>query len=125
MRKAYRRWLLRRVIVALHEATKRGMRPGVVNFAKALEATELMARGQKRDSLLTVTISYQELLEFISYMTDLHRSKLSLIQRAKIGLVTLLISDKKLYGEDPIDFAKREFKASKSSKTDKRIQLIK
>ena len=63
---------------------------------------------------------------FISYIIQLHNAKLSLLTRARIGLVALLVDDKKLmpYGEDPLDFAQREFDNAKPSKEGKRIQLI-
>ena len=125
MKDMHKRWQLRRIILALEEATKRGLRKEVRSFAGALEATSLMARGNKRDSMVTITVTREELDSFITYMHELHVSKLSLMQRAKIGLVTLLMNDKKLFGENPLNFAKREFKASKSSKADNRIQLIK
>lgn len=120
-----KRWKLRRIILALEAATKSGLKKEVRNFAGALEATSLMARGTKRDAMVTITVTREEMDTFITYMHELHVSKLSLMQRAKIGLVTLLMNDKKLFGENPLDFAKREFKASKSSKADNRIQLIK
>lgn len=96
-----------------------------------MEATHAMAAGMNNNASLTMTCTKKELAVFLSYMVQLHNSKLSLLTRARIGLVTLLVSAKKLMpkdadGEhvDPIVFAQDQFDHAKSSKDDKRIQLI-
>jgi len=121
------RWRLRRIIAALKHATDYGLKPEVAGFAKSLEATSMMTRGisMKKDTPVTIQCTKDELDVFISYMTRLHSSKLSLWQRARIGLATLALKDKYVLGEEPEDFVAREFPNAKSSKDDKRIQLIK
>ena len=119
------RWRLRRIILALHSATKQGLKPEVMAFAESLEATSMMVQGGKKDAELTISCTRYELDCFISYMTQLHKSKLSLLHRARIGLATLALSDKIVLGETPEELVVREFPKSKSSKDDNRIQLIK
>ena len=120
------RWRLRRIVLALHRATSAGLKPAVVRFAESLEATSMMTRGMsmKKDTPVTITATREELDTFIAYMMHLHSSKLSLLYRAKIGLATLALGDKIVLGETPEEFVKREKPKAKSSKDDKRIQLI-
>lgn len=128
MKKAYRRWMLRRIIKALQVACEdHGLKPEVLAFAGALESTHHMAAGLKKDAQLTITVSKEELSTFLGYMIQLHNSKLSLLTRARIGLVTLLIDDKKLMPrqQDPLDFAQEQFNRAKSSKDDKRVIQLK
>jgi hypothetical protein len=124
--------MLRRIVRALQLACEHhGLKPEVCSFVATMEATHSMMGGQKADATVTITATKKELATFLSYMIQLHNSKLSLLTRARIGLVTLLIDDKKLMPpmsdgstQDPLDFAKEQFANAKSSKDDKRIQLI-
>lgn len=119
------RWRLRRIIAALAHATMHGLRPGVEGFAKSLEATSLMSSHGKKDSEVTIRVTKRELNEFITYITKLHVAKQSLLIRARIGLAVLAMSDKQVLGETPEELIAREKPKAKSSKDDKRIQLIK
>lgn len=119
------RWRLKRIILALHYATDYGLKTEVHDFAKALEASSLMARGLKKDAEVTIVAEREQLDAFITYMTKLHSSKLSLILRARIGLATLALKDSYVLGDEPIDFVKREYPKTKSAADDKIIQLIK
>jgi hypothetical protein len=119
--------MLRRIILALQEATEHaGLKQETVAFCRAMESTYDMTRGLKKDHDVVIQTSKQELGVFISYMIMLHNSKLSLLTRARIGLVTLMIDAGKLMppGKTPIGFAEEEFGKSKSSKDDKRIQRV-
>ena len=127
MKNWYRRWLLKRIIMALSIATEHhGLKKEVVAFAGTMEATHSMASGEKNNTLVTLTCTKKELGVFLSYMIQLHNSKLSLLTRARIGLVSLLIDAKKLMprGQDPMQFASEQFGNTKTSKSEKRIQLI-
>lgn len=133
MKTWYRRWMLKRIILALQIATEEhGLKKEVVAVAGAMEATNSMAGGMKQDAMVTLTVTKQELGVFLSYMIQLHNSKLSLLTRARIGLVSLLMDAKKLMPrdeegnhQDPLDFAKQHMGTARSAKDDKRIQLIK
>lgn len=132
MKSWYRRWMLKRIIMALKIATEEhGLKKEVVSFAGAMEATNAMSGGAKHDAMVTLTCTKKELGVFLSYMIQLHNSKLSLLTRARIGLVTLLIDAKKLMpmdanGEhqDPLGFAQEQFAGAKHSRDEKRIQLL-
>jgi hypothetical protein len=115
------RWRLKRIILALQYATEFGLKQEVGNFANALEATAMMARGTKRDQQVTIICTRTELDVFISYMTRLHTSKLSLLHRARIGLATLAVTASHMLGEDPDEFVKRERPQAKSSSDDHKI----
>lgn len=117
------RWRLKRIIAALSFATDYGLRKGVADFAQSLEATALMSQGAKKNAQLTITVEKQQLTEFITYMTRLHSSKLSLWHRARIGLATLMLKDEAVLGEKALEFMQREFPKSKSRKDDNVIQL--
>jgi hypothetical protein len=124
MKNWYKRWMLRRIILALQYACEHhGLKNEVKQFAGALEATLHMAAGNKHDQQVTITVTKKELSTFIGYMIQLHNAKLSLLTRARIGLVSLLIKDKKLMPneQDPMDFAQEQFAKSKSAKDDKNI----
>jgi len=133
MKSWYRRWMLKRIIMALRVATEEhGLKPEVMAFAGAMEATHSMAAGAKNAQQVTITCTKKELGVFLSYVIQLHNSKLSLLTRARIGLVALLVDAGKLMPRDAdgeheeiLDFAHREFSGAKSSKDEKRIQLIK
>ena len=115
------KWRLKRIILTLHRATDHGLRPQVVEFARSLEATEVITRGLKKKQTVTITCEREELAAFITYMSRLHTGKLSLILRAKIGLASLAMSDRYVIGEPVDEFIKREFGKVKRSKDDKRI----
>jgi hypothetical protein len=117
------RYRLRTVIAALSTATSHGLRPGVKGFAEALEATALMSQSGKKDAPVTIQCTRRELNEFVSYMTQLHVAKQSLLIRARIGLAVLCMSNKQILGEDPEELIAREKGAVKSSSDDKVIQL--
>ena len=124
MKNWYRRWLLRRIVKALQIATEEhGLKPEVVSFCGALEATHYMAAGLKKDTQVTVTVTKSELATFLGYMIQLHNSKLSLLTRARIGLITLMIDEKKLMPneQDPLSFMKEQFANSKRAKDSRRI----
>jgi len=129
MKNWYRRWMLKRIVKALQIATEEhGLKKEVVAFAGMLEATNSMAAGEKNSAQLVMTCTKKELAVFLSYMIQLHNSKLSLLTRARIGLVTLLIDAKKLMpkdeeGEhvDPLIFAQDQFGKSIHSKDAKHI----
>ena len=121
------RWRLRRIIAALSYATDYGLRKEVKEFAESLEATSMMTRGisMKKDTPVTINCTRYQLDIFITYMTKLHSSKLSLWHRARIGLATLAMADKNVLGETPEEFVARELPKAKSSKDDRHIQLLK
>ena len=132
MKSWYRRWMLKRIIMALQIATEEhGLKKEVVAFAGMMEATNSMAAGLKMGQEVTMTCTKKELAVFLSYMIQLHNSKLSLLTRARIGLVTLLVDARKLMPKDangervePLVFAQDQFDHAKSSKDEKRIELI-
>jgi len=85
------RWKLRRIIVALE--TQSHANKLVHGFARSLEATEIMSRGNKKDSACLITIERAELDAFVRYMTSLHDDKLSRLMLARVGLACLLVRD--------------------------------
>jgi hypothetical protein len=89
--KWHTRWKLRRIIVALEEQQEANHH--IHSFARALEATEIMTRGMKKDAQCVITIERAELDSFIRYMTSLHDSKLSRLMLARIGLACLVMYD--------------------------------
>lgn len=117
------RWKMRQVVKSLEYATNHGLRKGVLEFAKTLEATSMIAAGGKKDQLLTLQTSKSDLQEFITYMTRLHTMKLGLLLRARIGLAVLIQSNKQVLGEEPEELIAREKARSVSSKDDNVIQL--
>lgn len=119
------RWRLKRIIKALDFACDYGLKETVRDFAKALEATALMAQSHKKDTTVVITATRQELNEFITYMTRLHSSKLSLWHRARIGLATLTLSTEKVLGEPAQEFVDRELPKAKKAKDDNRIIKLK
>lgn len=115
------KWRLKRIIKALARACNYGLREEVVEFARSLEATEMISRGCKNDQMVTLTCKRGDLTSFITYMTRLHTSKLSLLLRARIGLATLMVSDKYILGEPVDEFIEREFSKTKHAKDDNKI----
>ena len=85
------RWKLRRIIIALEEQTDSNSL--VHNFARSLEATEIMTRGMKKDAECLIKIERADLDAFIRYMCSLHDSKLSRIMLARVGLACLMVRD--------------------------------
>lgn len=124
----YKQWVLKRIILALKIAVEdHGLKPEVASFAATLEATCAMMAGQKKNTPVTIKTTKEELSVFISYMVQLHMTKLSLLTRARIGLVALMVDADKLMpeGQNSMEFAREQFGKAKSSKDDKRVQLIK
>lgn len=93
------RWRLRRIIVALQGQINQGNNSLVKDFAKGLEATEIMSRGMKKNAEVIITVKRNELDSFIRYMCSLHDAKLSRIMIARIGLATLITRDDKTLGQ--------------------------
>lgn len=108
------RWRLRRIIVALSDQVQQGSAPLVMEFAKTLEATELMSRGLKKNVRVSMEIERAQLESFIRYMCSLHDAKLSRIMLARIGLATLMIRDESVLKQVPEDVIKSE--AERASK---------
>jgi len=108
------RWRLRRIIVALSDQVQQGSTPLVMEFAKTLEATELMSRGLKKNVNVSIEIERAQLESFIRYMCSLHDAKLSRIMLARIGLATLMMRDESALKQAPEDVIKSE--AERSSK---------
>ena len=93
------RWKLRRIIVALEEQMDSNSL--VHNFARSLEATEIMSRGMKKDAQCVIKIERAELDSFIRYMCSLHDSKLSRVMLARVGLACLMVRDEDALKERP------------------------
>lgn len=89
-----------------------------------MEATALMASHGKKDADVTIRCTRRELNEFITYMTQLHTTKQSLLMRARVGLAVLAMGDEGVLGETPEELIAREKPDAKSSKDEKVIQLI-
>ena len=115
------KWRLKRIILALHRATEYGLRPQVVEFARSLEASEAMTRDIKKHEFCTIVCKREDLAAFVTYMSRLHSGKLSLLVRARIGLIALLCKDQYVTGEPVDQFIIREFGKVKRSKDDHRI----
>lgn len=117
------RWRLRRILAALSYATDFGLKKEVLEFARSLEAVSMMTRGVslKKDTPVIIECTRTQLDTFISYMTRLHTSKLSLWHRARIGLATLALADRYVLGETPEEFVKRELPKAKSAKDNRLI----
>ncbi len=95
------RWRLRRVIVALSQQVQQGSNALVMEFAKTLEATEMMSRGMKKNVNVSMEIERAQLDAFIRYMCSLHDAKLSRIMLARIGLATLMTRDESILKQPP------------------------
>jgi hypothetical protein len=127
MREWYRKWMLKRIIKVLQIACEEhGLKDEVVSFAGALEATNTMSAGMKKDAMVTITATKQELACFLSYMIQLHHSKLGLLTRARIGLLTLTYGMEEFMPDkqDPKEFAKEQFEVARTAADDKVIELI-
>lgn len=112
------RWRLRRVIVALSEQVMQGSAPLVMEFAKTLEATELMSRGMKKNVNVSMEIERAQLDAFIRYMCSLHDAKLSQIMLARIGLATLITRDESILKQPAEDVIKDEIARSNRPRTE-------
>lgn len=112
------RWRLRRIIVALE--TQSDTNQYVHDFAKSLEATEIMTRGGKKDAECLITVERAQLDAFIRYMCSLHDSKLSRITLARVGLACLMLRDEKTLKAPPREVLK-EAKSSGGKETIKQI----
>ncbi len=106
------RWRLRRVIVALTNQVQQGSTPLVMEFAKTLEATEMMSRGLKKNVNVSMEIERAQLDAFIRYMCSLHDAKLSRIMLARIGLATLMTRDESILKQPPEQVIEDEIKRS-------------
>lgn len=115
------RWRLRRIIALLAIPLNNGSKSGVHGFAKTLEATEMISRGQKPDAMVTLNVTREELLQFIRYMTTLHDSKISKLITARVALATIMESD-----ETAIGGKKEEVLAEELSKhvRSKRLKVV-
>jgi len=92
------RWRLRRIIALLAIPLSKGAKPGVHDFAKTMEATEIMTRGTSDSEQISMVTTRGNLTQFISYMTSLHDSKLSKFATARVGLATIMESDESAIG---------------------------
>ena len=110
------RWRLRRVIHTLGSPMQKGATESVKNFASALDATSLMAKGLKPSDLVSISVSRKELDGFISYMADLHAKRVGFLQTAMIGLATLVVKDESCLPDDAMKFLKEEFERAKKGK---------
>ncbi len=112
------RWRLRRVIVALSGQVEQGSSPLVMDFAKSLEATEIMSRGAKKSDGISILIERAQLDAFIRYMCSLHDAKLSRIMLARIGLATLMMRDESTLKQPPEEVIKDEIARSNRPRTE-------
>ena len=110
------RWRLRRIIVALTEQVQQGNQPFVMDFAKQLEATEIMSRGCKKNVEVSMVIERAQLESFIRYMCSLHDAKLSRIMLARVGLATLLTRDERILGAPAEEVLDEEVKRAQKPK---------
>ena len=109
------RWKLRRVIVALEE--QQSANTYVHDFAKSLEATEIMSRGAKKKDECSIVVERQALDSFIRYMTSLHDAKLSRIMLARIALACLITRDEDTLKEPPKSIVDKAMKETGRKKT--------
>ena len=108
------RWRLRRIIALLAIPLNHGNKPGVHNFAKMMEATEIMTRGTSNSADITLVATREDLTQFIRYMTSLHDSKLSRFATARVGLATLMESDESAVGGKKEEVLREEFTKSQA-----------
>ncbi len=111
------RWRLRRIIIALEAQIQQGVTPEVQAVAVALEATEIMSRGTKKDANVTIRIERAQLDAFIRYMCSLHDAKISRIMLARIGLATLMMRDEKALRRPAAEVIEDEIKRSGENKS--------
>lgn len=112
------RWRLRRIIQALSEQVGQGNQPFVMDFAKQLEATEIMSRGMKKNVTVSIEIERMQLEAFIRYMCSLHDAKLSRIMLARIGLATLILRDERILGAPAKEVLDEEVKRSQKPQSE-------
>ena len=103
------RWRLRRIIALLAIPLNHGNKPGVHDFAKTMEATEIMTRGVSNSEQITMTTTRENLTQFIRYMTSLHDSKLSKFATARVGLATIMAKDENAIGGEREEVLREEF----------------
>lgn len=108
------RWRLRRIIALLAIPLNNGSRTPVHGFAKTMEATEIMTRGCKKEQKVTMTVTRDELVHFIRYMTTLHDSKISRLTTARVALATIMESDEVAIGGTKHEVLREE--AAKTAK---------
>lgn len=122
------RWRLRRIIALLAIPLKDGSKPPVHEFAKTLEATEIMTRDCKRNEQVTLTVTREELVQFIRYMTSLHDSKMSRLVVARVALATIMESDEAAIGGTKekvlLEEMSKHIRAKKSAVVDARGKQI-
>jgi hypothetical protein len=111
------RWRLRRIIALLAIPLNKGGLPGVHDFAKTMEATEIMTRDMKKGDEVTMTTSRGNLLMFIRYMTSMHDAKLSRLATARVGLATLMESDETAIGGGKAEVLLEEWARNQQGKT--------
>lgn len=111
------RWRLRRIIATLAIPLNHGNKPGVHDFAKTMEATEIMSRGLKNEDTVTLQTSRQNLTQFIRYMTSLHDSKLGTLATARVALATIMESDKVAIGGEKEEVLTEEWGKIKKGET--------
>jgi hypothetical protein len=111
------RWQLRQIIQSL--STKTHTNPMVHGFCKQLEATSIMTRGMKKDTLVTINCEREELDAFIHYMTSLHDEQLSRLNVARLGLATLMIKDAQMLDDTPQGIIQREIKKTLANRKGK------
>lgn len=111
------RWRLRRIIALLAIPLVKGSKPGVHDFAKTMEATEIMTRACKPTDQVTLTTTRGNLLMFIRYMTSIHDTKLSRIATARVALATLMESDETAVGGSKEAVLKEEWARTQEGKT--------
>lgn len=111
-------WRLRRIIKALQSQVGTGNNDLVRDFAKSLEASEIMSRGSKKDAEVIITVERAELDSFIRYMCSLHDAKLSRIMTARIGLATLMTRNDKTLGQPAKQVIKDEMARSKKPRSE-------
>ncbi len=102
------RWRLRRIIATLAIPLNDGGKPGVHDFAKTMEATEIMTRGVKNDTIVSLQVSRDSLDQFIRYMCSLHDSKLHKLATARVALATIMEPDEAAIGGNKKEVLREE-----------------
>ncbi|NCF69103.1 MAG: hypothetical protein GWP61_24355 [Chloroflexi bacterium] len=103
------RWRMRRVIAHLAIPLNNGSKSGVHDFAKTMEATEIMTRGSKPSDKITMTTTRENLTQFIRYMTSMHDTKLNWFATARVGLATIMAKDENAIGGNREEVLREEF----------------
>lgn len=108
------RWRLRRIIALLAIPLSKGAKPGVHDFAKTLEATEIMTRGVGKTKEVTLTTTRENLTQFISYLTSMHDGRLSKFATARVALATIMAKDENAIGGKREEVLREEFAKTRS-----------